>query len=152
MFWFHSGSRHSTLSRVEVAAEGLSQRRQHLQSDPTALDKWLGTHTRAGSRLVGFMSASSSIVSCLLHSCFPHLSGEGCYRFYVSCFSCFTPFLLSSSSSSSTESVGWHCSPPDLNRRLRTAVFPSRTASSGRRCSLSDLNRQLWTAVFPTGP
>ena len=75
--------------------------------------------------------------------------------------------LLSSSSSSSTTSVGWQCSPRDLNCQLRMAVFPAlahrairwfspwalgsrtSTASSGRQCSPPDLNRKLRTAVFP---
>ena len=45
----------------------------------------------------------------------------------------------------SAASVGWQCSPPDLNRQLRDGSVPRRTltASSGRRCSPQDLNRQL---------
>ena len=34
--------------------------RQNLQSDPSELEKWLGTHARAGSRLVGHLAAIGS--------------------------------------------------------------------------------------------
>ena len=82
-------------------------------------------------------------------SIFPHLSGEGCYIL------CQLPSSSSSSASSSpfrpqppaldgsvprrtsTASSGRQCSPPDLNRELRMAVFPA------------DLNRELRLAVFP---
>ena len=67
----------------------------------------------------------------------------------------------------STASSGLQCSPPDLNRQLQTAVFPTgpqpqvqdgsvprrtSTASSGRQRSPPDINRRLRMAAFPAGP
>ena len=81
---------------------------------------------------------------------------------------------------SPTATSAWQCSPPDLNRELRLAVFPTgpqprvslgsvprqtsrrlplgsvarraSTASFGWQCSPPDLNREFRLAAFPAGP
>ena len=54
----------------------------------------------------------------------PHVSGEGCS---ILCQLSSSASSSSSSSSAcasfSTASSGWQCSPPDLNRKFRLAVF-----------------------------
>lgn len=57
-----------TDERMHVLLGDITAKLQHLQSDPTALDKWLGTHTRAGSRLVGHYYES------LLHFAFSEIA------------------------------------------------------------------------------
>ena len=58
----------------------------------------------------------------------------------------------------STASSGWQCSPPDLNREFRLAVFPAGPqprASAGsvpRRASTAGFDRELQLAAFPAGP
>ena len=100
--------------------------------------------------LWGCSDSTSPSRPCHLTSIFPTCQFA---RFYVS-----AALLLSSSSSSSpssTASVGWQCSSPDLNRQLWMAAFPAgpkppapdgsvprrnSTASTARQCSPPDLN------------
>ena len=70
---------------------------------------------------------------------FPHLSGEGCYRFFVSLPA---SFLLPPPSSSG----------PQLQALDRSVPRRTRTATPGSKWSPPNLNCKLWIAVFPAGP